>query len=109
MIIRVIIIYRSDPRQESIVPVELMPVVYQAAGIAPTLIIVRVGLGKTVESVNQMVSTLHFADNSPNTETRHNGSRFSGIHAVEFQSGRSHSEEAESHKDENLRRRSSEV
>ncbi|KAK7032485.1 hypothetical protein VNI00_013053 [Paramarasmius palmivorus] len=45
-----------------ILPIDLYPVVWQAAGIAPTLIIVRAGSGKSVETVDQVVSTLHFAD-----------------------------------------------
>ncbi|KAK1216672.1 hypothetical protein PQX77_020685 [Marasmius sp. AFHP31] len=32
------------------------------SGLAPTLIIVRAADGRTVDNVNQMVSSLHFAD-----------------------------------------------
>ncbi|ESK86287.1 hypothetical protein Moror_16588 [Moniliophthora roreri MCA 2997] len=87
MIIRVIITYANDPTQESLVPIELVPVVYQAAGIAPTLIIVRVSLGKTVDSVNQMLSTLHFAEREAgDTETRQkvDDTDISRVHNVDF-------------------------
>ncbi|KAF9269336.1 hypothetical protein L218DRAFT_953902 [Marasmius fiardii PR-910] len=50
----------SDGRGE--VPFGLETIVMLISGIAPTLIIVRVAYGKTVDSVHQMVSTLHFAD-----------------------------------------------
>uniref|UniRef100_A0A0W0EZ20 Uncharacterized protein n=1 Tax=Moniliophthora roreri TaxID=221103 RepID=A0A0W0EZ20_MONRR len=45
-------------------PFNLFSISYQVAGIAPTLIIIRAAGGKTVEhtSMNQVISSLHFAD-----------------------------------------------
>ncbi|KAK7038783.1 hypothetical protein VNI00_010669 [Paramarasmius palmivorus] len=51
-----------DPGGIGNMPVDLFPVVYQTAGIAPTLIIVRAATGKAIESVNQEVSTLRFEE-----------------------------------------------
>ncbi|ESK87507.1 hypothetical protein Moror_2057 [Moniliophthora roreri MCA 2997] len=59
-----------------LVPFDLLPVSYQIAGIAPTLIIIRAASGKTVEhtTMNQVVSSLHFANGagsgSRNSTTR---------------------------------------
>ncbi|KAL0580561.1 hypothetical protein V5O48_001472 [Marasmius crinis-equi] len=50
-----------DPDNQSLLPVDLSPLFMQAAGIAPTLIIVRALQGKTTDSVNQVVSA-----NNPN-------------------------------------------
>ncbi|ESK86288.1 hypothetical protein Moror_16589 [Moniliophthora roreri MCA 2997] len=48
--------------ETGIQPINLAPIVTQVAGIAPTLIIVRASLGKTTENVDQVLSTLHFAE-----------------------------------------------
>ncbi|ESK85030.1 hypothetical protein Moror_15723 [Moniliophthora roreri MCA 2997] len=52
-----------DPESTGSLPFSLLTVTYQVAGIAPTLIIIRAAGGKTVEhtSMNQVVSSLHFA------------------------------------------------
>ncbi|KAI3601629.1 hypothetical protein WG66_003062 [Moniliophthora roreri] len=54
----------GDPESTGSVPFNLFTVTYQVAGIAPTLIIICAARGKTVEhtSMNQVVSSLHFAD-----------------------------------------------
>ncbi|ESK88858.1 hypothetical protein Moror_17058 [Moniliophthora roreri MCA 2997] len=52
----------TDPARKGNIPVDLFPVVYQTAGIAPTLIIVRAASGRAIESVDQAVSTLRFGD-----------------------------------------------
>uniref|UniRef100_A0A0W0G3F0 Uncharacterized protein n=1 Tax=Moniliophthora roreri TaxID=221103 RepID=A0A0W0G3F0_MONRR len=53
-----------DPDAGGSIPFQLFIVTYQVAGIAPTLIIIRAARGKTVEhtSMNQVVSSLHFAN-----------------------------------------------
>ncbi|ESK86773.1 hypothetical protein Moror_15151 [Moniliophthora roreri MCA 2997] len=53
-----------DPDSHGSAPFSLSTVVYQVAGIAPTLIIIWAASGKTVEhtSMNQVVSSLHFAN-----------------------------------------------
>ncbi|KAK7032491.1 hypothetical protein VNI00_013060 [Paramarasmius palmivorus] len=61
IIVQVTVGYTVDPDASGAVPVDLGPVVWQAAGIAPTLIIVRAAMGKSVDSVHQQVSTLRFA------------------------------------------------
>ncbi|ESK87371.1 hypothetical protein Moror_11705 [Moniliophthora roreri MCA 2997] len=54
----------SNPDTTGTISFSLLIVTYQVAGIAPTLIIIRAAGGKTVEhtSINQIVSSLHFAD-----------------------------------------------
>uniref|UniRef100_A0A0W0EVB9 Uncharacterized protein n=1 Tax=Moniliophthora roreri TaxID=221103 RepID=A0A0W0EVB9_MONRR len=54
----------ADPKVLGSVPFSFSVVVYQIAGIAPTLIIIRAAAGKTIEqtSMNQVVSSLHFAN-----------------------------------------------
>ncbi|KAL0572134.1 hypothetical protein V5O48_009832 [Marasmius crinis-equi] len=46
-----------------LIPLDMSLIVIEVAGIAPTLIIVRASLGKSVESVEHVVTTLRFADN----------------------------------------------
>ncbi|KAI3617020.1 hypothetical protein WG66_004208 [Moniliophthora roreri] len=66
----------ADPDAHGIAPFSVMIVTYQVAGIAPTLIIIRAAGGKTVEhtSMNQVVSSLHFANGAgpgpENSDTR---------------------------------------
>uniref|UniRef100_A0A0W0EYN0 Uncharacterized protein n=1 Tax=Moniliophthora roreri TaxID=221103 RepID=A0A0W0EYN0_MONRR len=54
----------TDSGSTGSVPFQLLLVTYQVAGIAPTLIIIGAARGKTVEhtSINQVMSSLHFAD-----------------------------------------------
>ncbi|KAK7038784.1 hypothetical protein VNI00_010670 [Paramarasmius palmivorus] len=61
-IIYIVTLRILDPERIGNIPVDLFPVVYQTAGIAPTLIIVRAATGKAIESVNQEVSTLRFGE-----------------------------------------------
>ncbi|KAK1217926.1 hypothetical protein PQX77_019401 [Marasmius sp. AFHP31] len=51
-----------DPNSSGTIPIDLNVVASLMSGLAPTLIIVRVAYGKSVESVQQMVS-IHFAEN----------------------------------------------
>ncbi|KAK1215405.1 hypothetical protein PQX77_021980, partial [Marasmius sp. AFHP31] len=51
----------SDPNTRGIFPVDLSAIAYLMAGLAPTLIIVRVAHGKSVDSVQQVMS-IHFAE-----------------------------------------------
>uniref|UniRef100_A0A0W0G660 Uncharacterized protein n=2 Tax=Moniliophthora roreri TaxID=221103 RepID=A0A0W0G660_MONRR len=46
------------------VPFDIIPLVVLSAGIAPTLIVVRAKLGKTVESLQEQVSDIHFTSQS---------------------------------------------
>ncbi|KAI3605225.1 hypothetical protein WG66_013053 [Moniliophthora roreri] len=72
------VIYNSlaDPDGTGLLPFSLSVVLYQVAGIAPTLIIIRAVSGKTVEhtSTNQAMSSVHFAESagpgSRNSNTR---------------------------------------
>ncbi|KAF9256590.1 hypothetical protein L218DRAFT_188768 [Marasmius fiardii PR-910] len=57
-----------DPHAEGIVPFDFSPVVALMSGLAPTMIIVRVAQGKSVDSVQQVVSTLQFADARENSQ-----------------------------------------
>ncbi|KAJ8079608.1 hypothetical protein PM082_011195 [Marasmius tenuissimus] len=45
-----------------VLPFVVAPISALMSGLAPTLIIVRAAGGKSVDNVNQMVSSLHFAD-----------------------------------------------
>ncbi|KAL0059357.1 hypothetical protein AAF712_013912 [Marasmius tenuissimus] len=67
LIVYLVILLRLDPNNQSLLPVDLSPVLMQAAGIAPTLIIVRALQGKTTDSVEQVVS----ANNRDLLETAH--------------------------------------
>ncbi|KAF9258327.1 hypothetical protein L218DRAFT_990613 [Marasmius fiardii PR-910] len=56
LIVYIVILLKLDPDNQSLLPVDLSPLFMQAAGIAPTLIIVRALQGKTTDSVDQVVS-----------------------------------------------------
>ncbi|KAF9255176.1 hypothetical protein L218DRAFT_1081974 [Marasmius fiardii PR-910] len=58
-----------DHNAQGLVPFDLGPIVTLMSGLAPTLIIVRVAYGKSVDSVQQMVSTLQFANDQGNSQT----------------------------------------
>ncbi|KAI3611890.1 hypothetical protein WG66_016153 [Moniliophthora roreri] len=79
LIIGLIITHTTDPTKQGLVPVDFFPLVSLAAGIAPTIIIVRAGLGKAVESVNQVVPSVHFIGMD---EQR--GTQKSGISEIRF-------------------------
>ncbi|KAJ8085707.1 hypothetical protein PM082_004525 [Marasmius tenuissimus] len=55
-----------DPNKNGLVPFDTVVITTQMTAIAPTLIIVRIAYGQSVESVDQMVSTLHFAEGANN-------------------------------------------
>ncbi|ESK82348.1 hypothetical protein Moror_2214 [Moniliophthora roreri MCA 2997] len=50
-----------DPQHTDIRPINLGPLIVLSAAISPTLIIVRAAVGKTVNTVDQVISTLQFA------------------------------------------------
>ncbi|KAJ8090920.1 hypothetical protein PM082_024844 [Marasmius tenuissimus] len=52
----------TDPGNNGLVPFNPNVISVQMGGIAPTIIIVRITYGQAIESVQQMVSTLHFAE-----------------------------------------------
>uniref|UniRef100_A0A0W0G537 Uncharacterized protein n=1 Tax=Moniliophthora roreri TaxID=221103 RepID=A0A0W0G537_MONRR len=56
----------TDPDHDGSFPFSLWLIVYQIAGIAPTLIIIRAAKRRTVEytSMNQALSSLHFANSA---------------------------------------------
>ncbi|KAJ8090917.1 hypothetical protein PM082_024841 [Marasmius tenuissimus] len=51
---------------QGLVPFDFSVMAVQMAGIAQTVIVVRIAYGQAVESVQQMVSTLHFAEGANN-------------------------------------------
>ncbi|KAK1217584.1 hypothetical protein PQX77_019753 [Marasmius sp. AFHP31] len=76
-----------DPNSQGVFPVNLDPIVYLMAGIAPTLIIVRVAYRKSVDSVQQMVSA-HFAECESQQEVGNQTLQTTlGNHAVDASSG----------------------
>uniref|UniRef100_A0A0W0GAK7 Uncharacterized protein n=1 Tax=Moniliophthora roreri TaxID=221103 RepID=A0A0W0GAK7_MONRR len=80
LVVQIIIYYTTDPTGSGRIPVDLGPVVWQFAGIAPTLIIVRAEMGKTVDSVHQQVSSLRFAVGDQDA-------RRSNLHAINITVG----------------------
>ncbi|KAK1234653.1 hypothetical protein PQX77_002136 [Marasmius sp. AFHP31] len=60
----IILAMTIDPEAHGLMPIDLSVLSSQMAGLAPTLIIVRVAYNKSVESVQQMLSTLEFTDPS---------------------------------------------
>ncbi|KAK1217160.1 hypothetical protein PQX77_020192 [Marasmius sp. AFHP31] len=62
LLISIIVPRFTDPGTNGLSPFDPEVISIQMAAIAPTLIIVRIAYGQTVESVQQMVSTLHFAE-----------------------------------------------
>ncbi|KAK1223923.1 hypothetical protein PQX77_013202 [Marasmius sp. AFHP31] len=66
-----------DPDSHGIVPIHVASISTLMSGLAPTLIIVRVAYGKSVESVQQMVS-IHFAER----QTRHRGPGDTALHVT---------------------------
>ncbi|EEB92463.1 hypothetical protein MPER_09020 [Moniliophthora perniciosa FA553] len=56
--INLIITNVTDPESA---PIDFSAVVYQIAGIAPTLVIARAQTGKSIESVDRHISTIQFA------------------------------------------------
>ncbi|KAJ8091062.1 hypothetical protein PM082_024672 [Marasmius tenuissimus] len=75
LIIYIVILLRLDPNNQSLLPVDLSPLFMQAAGIAPTLIIVRALQGKTTDSVDQVVSANNH-DRTRSTATTRSRIRF---------------------------------
>ncbi|KAK7032482.1 hypothetical protein VNI00_013050 [Paramarasmius palmivorus] len=73
--------YEFGDNTFGLLPINFTPIIWQVAGIAPTLIIVRAGSGQSVESVNQM-TTIHFVDTSTETTNQN----MSPLTAVELRS-----------------------
>ncbi|KAK1217161.1 hypothetical protein PQX77_020193 [Marasmius sp. AFHP31] len=67
LLIAVVVPRFTDPGAHGLSPFDLNVISIQMAAIAPTLIIVRIAYGQAVESVQQVVSTLHFAEAAGNT------------------------------------------
>uniref|UniRef100_A0A0W0G952 Uncharacterized protein n=1 Tax=Moniliophthora roreri TaxID=221103 RepID=A0A0W0G952_MONRR len=59
--ISLIITRAGDPDFKQSTPIDFSGVVYQIAGIAPTLVVARARAGKSIESVDRAISTLQFA------------------------------------------------
>ncbi|KAG7091626.1 hypothetical protein E1B28_010645 [Marasmius oreades] len=78
LIIYIVILLKLDPDNQSLLPVDLSPLFMQAAGIAPTLIIVRALQGKTTDSVDQVVSANNHRTNTEPISTTKSGIRFVG-------------------------------
>ncbi|KAK1234609.1 hypothetical protein PQX77_002185 [Marasmius sp. AFHP31] len=50
----------TDPKSTGLAPFDLCVISLPLAAIAPTIIVVRIAYGQSVDSVQQMVSTLQF-------------------------------------------------
>ncbi|KAJ8079841.1 hypothetical protein PM082_016666 [Marasmius tenuissimus] len=70
-IISVVIPLVLDPDTHGTLPIDLVPVAALMSGLAPTLIIVRVAYGKSVESVQQVMESIHFAEQVSQQGPRH--------------------------------------
>ncbi|KAK1223399.1 hypothetical protein PQX77_013725 [Marasmius sp. AFHP31] len=57
-----------DPGKNGLIPFDFEVITVQMIGIAPTVMIVRIAHGQAVESVQQMVSTLQFAEGINNSQ-----------------------------------------
>ncbi|KAL0060698.1 hypothetical protein AAF712_012521 [Marasmius tenuissimus] len=57
----IILYFTVDPKNTGGIPVDLAVLSTQLSGLAPTIIIVRVAYSQSVDSVQQVVSTLNFA------------------------------------------------
>ncbi|KAJ8085716.1 hypothetical protein PM082_004534 [Marasmius tenuissimus] len=68
LVISVILPLLTDPNNKGLIPFDFNVVAIQMAAIAPTLIIIRIAYGQAVESVQQMVSTLQFAEGASNSQ-----------------------------------------
>ncbi|KAJ8085684.1 hypothetical protein PM082_004502 [Marasmius tenuissimus] len=66
LLISVVVPRFTDPGAHGLSPFDPNVISIQMAAIAPTLIIVRIAYGQAVESVQQVVSTLHFAEAAGN-------------------------------------------
>ncbi|KAJ8085714.1 hypothetical protein PM082_004532 [Marasmius tenuissimus] len=51
-----------DPESKGFAPFDFSVLAVQMTGIAQTVVVIRIAYGQAVESVQQMVSTLHFAE-----------------------------------------------
>ncbi|KAK1229644.1 hypothetical protein PQX77_007280 [Marasmius sp. AFHP31] len=87
-----------DPETRGKVPVSLEPISNLMAGLAPTLIIVRVAYGKSVDSVQQVITrTIHFAEQE-SQETRP-GRSLSALRATVDIRSHQQTEDLEAHKE----------
>ncbi|KAK1224817.1 hypothetical protein PQX77_012263 [Marasmius sp. AFHP31] len=69
-VISVVLPLITDPSSDGLAPVAFNAISVQMAAIAPTLIIIRIAYGQAVESVQQMVSTLHFVEGPNDSQHR---------------------------------------
>ncbi|KAJ8087396.1 hypothetical protein PM082_006226 [Marasmius tenuissimus] len=76
---------------DTIIPISISPLIWQSAGLAPTLIFVRARSGKSVDSVQQMVSTMQFPSRTA-VESQDTHS----FHAVDLHREVSHGDNSES-------------
>uniref|UniRef100_A0A0W0F127 Uncharacterized protein n=1 Tax=Moniliophthora roreri TaxID=221103 RepID=A0A0W0F127_MONRR len=94
--INLIIVYASNPST----PIDFSPVVFQVAGIAPTLVIARARAGKSFESIDHTITTLQFTMHQhvedPTESTSRQLQRVSvsigGLHRVQDEAGSNTSE-----------------
>ncbi|KAJ8075545.1 hypothetical protein PM082_021175 [Marasmius tenuissimus] len=56
-----------DPERKGLVPFDTSGIAFLSSGIAPTIIVVRIAYGQSVDSVQQMLSTLQFAEGEHNS------------------------------------------
>ncbi|KAG7095592.1 hypothetical protein E1B28_006322 [Marasmius oreades] len=67
LVVYIAILSTLDPDNQSLLPVDLSPLFMQAAGIAPTLIVVRALQEKTTDSVPQVVSASNVSTDTTST------------------------------------------
>ncbi|KAK1215867.1 hypothetical protein PQX77_021519 [Marasmius sp. AFHP31] len=75
VMVSIVLALVTDPKNQGIGPIDLDLISVQMAGIAQTVIIVRIAYGQAVESVQQMVSTLRFAEGANNSQQQSMGAR----------------------------------
>ncbi|KAJ8085608.1 hypothetical protein PM082_004426 [Marasmius tenuissimus] len=74
-VITVALTLSVDPDSMGLGPFDFNVISTHMAGIAQTLIILRIAYGQSVESVQQMISTLQFAEGVNNSQQRHTAAR----------------------------------
>ncbi|KAJ8085675.1 hypothetical protein PM082_004493 [Marasmius tenuissimus] len=70
LVVSVVLPVFIDPDSQGLAPFDFNVISVQMAAIAPTLIIVRIAYDQSVETVQQMVSALQFAEGGNNSQQR---------------------------------------
>ncbi|KAK1220888.1 hypothetical protein PQX77_016309 [Marasmius sp. AFHP31] len=70
-VVTVILVLVTDPENRGVAPFDTGAISFHMAAIAPTLIVLRIACGQSVDSVQQMVSTVQFAEGGNSHSQQH--------------------------------------